>query len=759
MNAKPQEQHKQNKLPVLAGCLGWIIAAIGTVYNYSSFSTRLAAACGAGTAALFASVFFSPTSRQARKMSGLKTIFCLVACVLSMSGLSWFISWLGNLWSPFSIYWNITIAESVDMACKAFTGVLLLRVICLHIPWAGALEALGAALLFSYATSPHRSSITHPFWLVDLFVEHGWQAPDAFWIVGGLAALVAALVLFSHTSFRVTLPTAFIFILVLTLFFGAAVYFSTVFPPAPLLVPPPPDPPKDRFPETPPPPQPFAVVELLDYYQPTERLGAYYFRTHYYSRLEKNELLETLPGEQQEQNLATEEVLPDRELAIQFPETAWKYEGSDFEENLQREFATVRARIHHLDRPERPLCLISTIEYQPVDVTDQRFQLSYEVTALPPGKIADDLRIASIRQEFGKKNWTPELLQYYTHSPDDPQLAKLKTEILQSLQAMYADLPGARLGVLRNWINESLTFSARSESKRQESSLSEFLFGDRIGGAKLFSLAAVVLFRSAGIPSRMVAGYRYPISKDEIKSELLLTDAHATYWPEVYLRGSGWVPVPLNPVNVIDRPQPSSEHDLEQLLSQIARSSQQEQAPTFPPLRFPQEALWYGLVLLLFVTIGTNFWRRWLSLRICRAQKLPSLTYRAAIDLVAIAGFQRQYNQMREEFAQQISHDDPVMAKHFAELTGMYTVFERNAFEHPRKTWLRVLKELGREVTRLWWKNFRTLLWTFVHSRSGGRELWQNLNPFCWRHADLPKPERYKPYKYRQQGNILHGNS
>ncbi len=78
-----------------------------------------------------------------------------------------------------------------------------------------------------------------------------------------------------------------------------------------------------------------------------------------------------------------------------------------------------------------------------------------------------------------------------------------------------------------------------------------FLAGARKGNSSYFATAAVLAFRSQGIPARYAEGYRADggqlaaaVTRNEAL-ELTAADAHA--WAEVYLDGIGWTPVEVTP--------------------------------------------------------------------------------------------------------------------------------------------------------------------------------------------------------------------
>ncbi len=80
----------------------------------------------------------------------------------------------------------------------------------------------------------------------------------------------------------------------------------------------------------------------------------------------------------------------------------------------------------------------------------------------------------------------------------------------------------------------------------------EWLFGEaRAGNSASFATAAVLAFRSQGIPARYAEGYRATqadIARAVAAGEpLTLSSADAHAWAEVYLDGVGWTPVEVTP--------------------------------------------------------------------------------------------------------------------------------------------------------------------------------------------------------------------
>jgi transglutaminase-like putative cysteine protease len=75
--------------------------------------------------------------------------------------------------------------------------------------------------------------------------------------------------------------------------------------------------------------------------------------------------------------------------------------------------------------------------------------------------------------------------------------------------------------------------------------LQHFLNTSKRGTSEQFATAYVVLARSVGIPARLVAGFRQPPADGTGDHTVRNSDALA--WPEVAVRGVGWIP--LDPTN------------------------------------------------------------------------------------------------------------------------------------------------------------------------------------------------------------------
>ena len=73
-----------------------------------------------------------------------------------------------------------------------------------------------------------------------------------------------------------------------------------------------------------------------------------------------------------------------------------------------------------------------------------------------------------------------------------------------------------------------------------EHSVDEFLFSTRTGFCEHYASAFAVLMRAAGIPARVVTGY-HGGDLNEFGNYLIVRQAEAHAWTEIWLKGRGWV--------------------------------------------------------------------------------------------------------------------------------------------------------------------------------------------------------------------------
>lgn len=104
---------------------------------------------------------------------------------------------------------------------------------------------------------------------------------------------------------------------------------------------------------------------------------------------------------------------------------------------------------------------------------------------------------------------------------------------------------GGKALAIRNYLrSDQFTYSTDRAPGSTLGTLNDFLFGSRTGYCEQFAGAMAILARMAGIPSRVVVGFR-PGTKSGDTWEVTPRDMHA--WTELYFAEVGWVPVDATP--------------------------------------------------------------------------------------------------------------------------------------------------------------------------------------------------------------------
>ncbi|MCW2785713.1 MAG: t [Marmoricola sp.] len=158
--------------------------------------------------------------------------------------------------------------------------------------------------------------------------------------------------------------------------------------------------------------------------------------------------------------------------------------------------------------------------------------VSYQLTALAPQYAADDLDAA---------NPAPESIQGpMTALPKD-----LPAEVRTIARQVTASgtTPYAKAVLLQNWFRTGggFTYSLAQQDGDGEAELLRFITTDKSGFCEQFAAAMAVMARSLGIPARVAVGFLQPEPSDAGIYNYTYTSDDLHAWPEIYLRGSGWV--------------------------------------------------------------------------------------------------------------------------------------------------------------------------------------------------------------------------
>jgi transglutaminase-like putative cysteine protease len=521
-------------------------------------------------------------------------------------------------------------------------------------------------------------------------------------------------------------------------------------------------PPQDGGPPPPPPseqlnnddqspsnsPAPVAVVLLENDYSPP--IGAYYFRQQAWSQFNGSRLVPTTRND------------VDLDLLDEFPTLEQRVRNVPQRRGRTRVDATVALIAPHAN----PFALESAVTFAPApNPNPQRFLRAWRFSslatsadyreiirntpAIPPSWVASDgdagtdagtttgdagdagartntRRDAGVVEE--RHRGTPynneETWRYYTAPHPDARFRALALRILD--QQFTAQHVPQRLRnnyflqafLIARWADHEFIYHTRSRHAGVPDPTIDFLFGNKTGYCVHFAHSMVYLWRSLGIPSRISTGYHSDESNRRGGSTIMLRGGDAHAWPEVYVDGYGWIVVDVAPERNLDPPGQAPDEDLQRILGEMAR--QQPPDPTRPPeeQRPPRVKRNYGRDIgygALFILVGallslylTKLWRRVAPL-FASARVMPRVGYRKALDLLAEAGYSREYGETREHFAERVEAVSPTFKKltelHLAARLGDPKIDPGTREAFSKVKWKALLGEAASEIarsTKLW---------------------------------------------------------
>ncbi len=563
---------------------------------------------------------------------------------------------------------------------------------------AGAvLELSLAAMGFAWLVAPHRyGAVNRPFELADPILASGGDPTIVFLVLGGVAAGAITLLLLTERH----LLRALLQVLVLLLLVVGVVLTTRLrgLPPAPptgagLGLRPGDDGNDEAKPEngkkqggggggggggrqgdSPPRNEdmefrneyprsnrqvPVAIVVLHDDYTPPS--GVFYLRQAAFSQYNGTKLV------------AAMQPFADRDLARGFPVAPTNVEAPP-------PAGAFRAPVAHsvalLAEHARPFGVEAPVRFAPEpNPRPARFERVYRVESLA---LTADLT-SLLPLETGREDWGPEQWAHYTQGPGDPRYRALAERIVDEvLPERLRDVPIARTLAIVQWLSDKGTYSLRSRHAGAPDPTAHFLFGDLTGYCVHFAHAAVFLMRALGLPARVATGYAVPDENRQGGSSLLVTGGDSHAWPEVYVRGVGWVPFDVQPRQVLDPPPPPPDQDLQRMLGELLRGENPlppEAADELPraldeakrtAVRWSRLLGWLLLAVLLAL-YAIKLWRR-LAPRLAPAERWPRLVYRAELDRLAELGLRRAPGESREAFAARLRERFPALE----ELTAVH---------------------------------------------------------------------------------------
>ncbi|MCB0358006.1 MAG: transglutaminase domain-containing protein [Bdellovibrionales bacterium] len=314
----------------------------------------------------------------------------------------------------------------------------------------------------------------------------------------------------------------------------------------------------------------------------------------------------------------------------------------------------------------------------------ERFLLAYQALSYAPRIPLQTL----IGEDIGNPEWTEETWAHYLRAPgsrtEDAQVDKivadgfadavpdtfgedLRYRAFEEQLVDSDESPVQQAIAIISYLSKESIYTRKPGHTVTERGdpVAPYLFSeDKRGYCVHFAHAAVYLMRLAGIPARIATGYLTDLTYAKDGHILLhLGDRHA--WPEIYVRGVGWVVADITPENAEgEEPLVPDENLLEELMSKIDPA---EELITPPPLAPEDELpvsifektltarnLQIGVLLAFLAFVFAKCWLRfgWMvnaspSIRTKRA-------YRSVASLLADIGWSREFGETRREYARRI---------------------------------------------------------------------------------------------------------
>lgn len=392
---------------------------------------------------------------------------------------------------------------------------------------------------------------------------------------------------------------------------------------------------------------PVAVVLLHSDHDPEG--GWYYFRQTAFSQFNGQRLVRDTSGR------------ADLDLADYFPAGALNLPHVPTVPGTHQEIDTTVAL---LTSHTRPFGEVNAETFTSIQNPDpRRFQRAYDVHS----QMLEKGLMQLLPSQAGDPSWDESLRQHYLEAPADPRYKALVDRILSQLRPEMRDLPVARAGAIKLWLEKNGVYSLDSRYEDSADPVGDFLFGDRTGYCVFFAHAATYLFRVAGVPARVGAGYAVNARNRGGGSALLVRERDSHAWPEIYLDNVGWVIMDITPEKSIAPPEDPPDAGMQQMLGDMARKGpgnpEDEQQKNSHGdiqelLRKLLRFLWLAFLPLVYAFVACMYalkvYRR-IAPYVCAENELPVVAYRAALDVLADVGRVRRFGQTREGFAEQQS--------------------------------------------------------------------------------------------------------
>lgn len=425
--------------------------------------------------------------------------------------------------------------------------------------------------------------------------------------------------------------------------------------------------------------------------------GVFYFRHAVFSQFNGNRLVESTRSD------------VDRDAVRDFPVARRDVPVVPPESD---ERTLVATDVALLTDHNRLFALTDPVELSPLaNPEPARFRRAYHVVS---SVMTGDYE-ALLGSAPGSPEWSDEVWEHYLELPSDARYVALAKELRAQLRADYAADPVAQALSVKQYLEANATYSFKRNYEGEGDPTAAFLFSDeKLGYCVHLSHAAVYLLRALGVPARVSAGYGVPAKNLGGGSSLLIKSGDAHAWAEIYLEGTGWVPVEVTPEKTDVEPQMFQEKDLQQLLGEMARKEGRRSRDAYQGPKIMDAIRAFLAVLpailaaLAAVAYAYKLWRL-AAPRVAGAKRRPRVAYRAALDRLSAVGIARGRGEPRERFAKRAAALSPsfvpLTATHVGAALGSREVAEAVGSRQPPPL-IELQSRVGREVRArvVWWR-------------------------------------------------------
>lgn len=389
-------------------------------------------------------------------------------------------------------------------------------------------------------------------------------------------------------------------------------------------------------------PNPVAIVLLHD--ELPEDLEVLYLRQSVLSRLAENRLVEDNSGRF------------DRDVVGRLSPPTPSPQVPAFHRRLHTSTFLIVDHAHWFG-------LGQPIAMRPIDNPDpRRFVAAYDVDSylarLPPERL--------IGHEALPPDWTAEKRAHYLAVPHDPRYRALGNRIVRDLvDPRFVGDDVVTALAIRHYLEQHGVYSARKRRLVGDDPTGQFLFGDMHGYCVHFAHAAVLLLRTQGIPARVALGYAVQTRQHGAGGAVLVLDSQAHAWPEIFVRGVGWVTFDIHPERSEEPPPQLVDVDLESLWGELARKEQDTPKAKQTDAVLPWRPLVAALGLLGLGLLAVAY-----LVKIVRRLRAgtPRTIYRGVLDRLSDVGAARRPGESREQHAARLA----ALAPSFVSLTQLH---------------------------------------------------------------------------------------